>query len=71
MVNVKLNFKSVHEDWQPRVCNDKNSIEDEEHILHCGEFGNDDDDIRFDAVYGDVDKQLKAVKVFKIILRRR
>ena len=54
-----------------KIGNPEFVIEDEEHILHCGEFGNDDDDIRFDDVYGDVDKQLKAVKVFKKILRRR
>ena len=72
MVNLKTNFKSQFKDLHCRVCNEIDSIEDEEHILQCGEFGDyNEDKISFVDVYGDVDEQMKAVKVFKKILRRR
>ena len=72
MVNLETNFKSQFIYLHCRVCNEIDSIEDEEHILQCGEFGDSNEDkISFVDVYGDVDEQLKAVKVYKKILRRR
>ena len=71
MLDVKQNFKSQFKNLQCRICEDKNSIEDEDHILKCVKFNDNEDNISFSDVYGNTDDQLKAVKIFKKIMRRR
>ena len=71
LLDVKQNFKSQFKNLQCRICEDKNSIEDEDHILKCVKFNDNEDNISFSDVYGNADDQLKAVKIFKKIMRRR
>ena len=64
-INVKHNFKSQYENMNCRICKVENSLEDEEHILHCGAFDEYTGDIMFNDVYGNIDKQFEAVKIYK------
>ena len=70
-INVKQNFKSQYENMNCRICKVENSLEDEEHILHCGAFDEYTGDIMFNDVYGNIDKQFEAVKIYKKVIRRR
>ena len=72
MLDCKNNFKNQFENnLKCRLCEDTNSVENEEHLLHCIAIQNEDLNITFSDVYGDVDKQYKATQVFKKILRKR
>ena len=72
MTNCKTNFRNQFgTNLQCRICQDKDSIEDEDHILICPEMTDGQCDVQFTDVYGDVDTQYNAVKVFKKIIRRR
>ena len=73
MTNCKTNFKNQfgENNLQCRICQDKNSIEDEDHILICPELTDGKSEVQFTDVYGDVDSQYSAVKAFKKIIRRR
>ena len=47
------------------------SVEDEQHLVSCKSLMEDgQEDITFSDVYGGVDQQLKAVKIFKKIERK-
>ena len=74
MLDVKANFSNLYNnDTTCRTCRKTGIIEDEEHLLHCESL---DDEIEvshvhFDWVYGDIDKQVAALKAFKAVLRKR
>ena len=54
-----------------RICNVENSIENEDHILTCSVINDEEYDVKFSDVYENIEKQYKAVKVFKTVMRRR
>ena len=72
MLPVKSNFKKLHNNnLQCQTC-DKSLIEDENHILICEKLKNEESvKIKFEDVFGPVDNQLNATKVFKNLLRKR
>ena len=73
MINVKRNFRNLFKNnLECQTCDDETAIEDENHLLNCKNLKSDESVlINFDDVYGSVDDQLKAVRVFKTVLRRR
>ena len=73
MINVKRNFRNLfNNNLECQTCDDKTAIEDETHLLNCKNLKTDESVlINFDDVYGSVDDQLKAVRIFKTVLRRR
>ena len=55
----------------PSHC-DESVSEDENHILICENLKNEESvNIKFEDVFGPVDHQLKAARVFKNVLRKR
>ena len=74
MVDVKSNSKSnlynIKKECQ--ICDDKSVVENENHILHCENLKTEESvQIKFEDVYGTVEEQLNAVKIFRTILRKR
>ena len=54
-----------------RICETDGSIEDEDHILVCPEQTDGQCAVQFTDVYGDVDSQYNAVKMYKKVMRKR
>ena len=72
MTNCKPNFKQQYvNNLKCRICASEGSVEDEDHILICPALTDGQTDVQFTDVYGDIDSQLHAVKVFKKVLRKR
>ena len=73
MVDVKSNFGNLHNNnHECQTCDDKSVAENENHLLHCENLKTEESGlIDFEDVYGTVEEQLKAVKIFKTILRKR
>ena len=71
MLDCKTNFEGQFEDMFCRACKDIDSVENEDHILHCSALNTDNHEVRFSDVYGKTDIQYKALQVFKKILRKR
>ena len=69
MIYVKTNFRNLYENNLGCQTCDKDDIEDENHLLNC-ETLKDDESVKsnFEMVYGNVEDQLKIVKIFKKIL---
>ena len=71
MLDCKTNFEGQFDDMSCRTCNIQQSVENEDHILYCTALNSDAHGVKFGDVYGNPDKQYKALQVFKKILRRR
>ena len=72
MLDCKSNFEHQYQhNMCCRVCNDVNTIEDEDHILACKVLNTEPQEVAFSDVYGSVDEQYKVVQVLKKVLRRR
>ena len=74
MLDVKTNFSNLYDnDTRCRTCRQDGAVEDEEHLLHCDALASEnmDQEVKFEFVYGDIDKQIRAIKVFKAVLRKR
>ena len=72
MLDCKTNFSEhFNKKLQCRICNDPDSIENEDHILTCSTLNTEDYDVQFCDVFGSIDEQYKVVQVFKRVLRRR
>ena len=72
MTSCKTNFKSQFQNnLSCRICLNIDSIEDENHLLECVPMKNKTYGVKFNDVYGDLEKQVAAVKVFKTVLRKR
>ena len=72
MVNCKTNFKmQFGNNLTCRICETDGSIEDEDHILVCPEQTDGQCAVQFTDVYGDVDSQYNAVKMYKKVMRKR
>ena len=74
MLDVKANFSNLYEnDLICRTCKIPDSIEDEEHLLVCDQLKSeaDDSEVKFDFVFQNLENQVKAVKTYKSILRKR
>ena len=70
MFDCKSNFEHQH-NMCCRVCNDANTIEDENHIPACKVLNTELHEVSFSDVYGNVNEQYKAVQFYKKVLRRR
>ena len=74
MLDVKANFSNLYEnDLICRTCKVPNSVEDEEHLLVCDQLRSEagDSEVKFDFVFQNLENQVRAVKTFKSILRKR
>ena len=72
MLDCKTNFKMSYQDNMTcRLCKDTNSLENEDHILTCSVLNSEKNDIEFNDVYGSIEQQYKAIKVFKKVIRKR
>ena len=73
MVDVKCKYRNLYNNnLECQTCDDKSVIEDENHILNCEQLKTVESvQIKFKDVFGCVEKQLKAVRIFKNILRKR
>ena len=72
MLECKSNFEHQYQhNMCCRLCNDTDTIEDEDHILACNVINTEQHEVEFSDVYGTVDEQYKVVQVFKKVLRRR
>ena len=73
-LDCKTNFPNAFgEDMSCRTCEDKNTIEDEIHCLECPAVITEeerDHSIKFDHIYGSLEKQIKATKYFMKIISR-
>ena len=73
MVEVKSNFRSFHGgDLSCRTC-DTGLVEDEDHLLKCKNLQIDDQpqNVKYSDVFGSIEHQRRAVRLFKAILRKR
>ena len=72
MIPLKSNFKNLHDNMKCLTCDDDSSFEDENHILNCENLKTEESEtIKFEDVFGTIDVQLNAVKIFIDIIRRR
>ena len=72
MLNCKTNFGGQFQDNMCcRVCNESDSIENEDHILSCNVLNTVTHNVKFSDVYGNTEEQFRALQVFKKVLRRR
>ena len=71
MLDCKTNFEGQFDDMSCRTCNIQQSVENEDHVLYCTALNSDAHGVKFGDVYGNPDKQYKAIQVFKKILHRR
>ena len=73
MINLKKNFPSANkDDIACSIC--KVQVECQEHLMQCVELKksiNIPADVKYEDLYKTTDKQLKLVKVYKQLLRKR
>ena len=72
MIEIKNNFKSKYGDnLQCSLC--ENHIEDQENLLTCPEIISEvkTSEIEYRDIYGNLDKQIAAIKVWKNVLKVR
>ena len=73
MVNLKKNFPSWYkDDIACRIC--KVQVECQEHLLACHElrkYVDIPDDVKYEDLFGEPEKQLKMMKIYKKLLRKR
>jgi hypothetical protein len=73
MINVKKNFSSIYkDDIGCRLC--KVHVECQEHLLDCQElkkYVEIPEDVKYEDIFKDTEKQLRVVKVYKKLLRKR
>ena len=72
MLNVKSNFKNLHTNLHCSLCLDKESEENEVHLLSCpfikNKIGNELEDVNFGDIFLGINKQVKAVKAFRKVM---
>ena len=72
MIDCKTNFSPLHgEALECRLCNNEDSIENEDHLLVCPILNDEEKSVVFSDVYGNLDKQYEVTQAFKKVLRRR
>ena len=71
MIECKSNFSALFDQQlHCRLCNLEGSVENEDHLLECSVLNIDAENIQFADVFGNADKQFKAVKMFKTVVRK-
>ena len=71
MLECKSNFSALFDQQlHCRLCNLEGSVENEDHLLECSVLNIDAENIQFADVFGNADKQFKAVKMFKTVVRK-
>ena len=72
MINCKSNFSNAYDNQlQCRMCEEPDSVENEDHLLTCSVLNTENYDVQYSDVFESIDKQYSAVKVFKNVLRKR
>ena len=70
MLECKNNFEMQYQNLHCRICNDPNSLEDEDHILISSVLSMTKSDIKFSDVFVDIEQQYGAVKILKKALTK-
>ena len=74
-VNVKTNYSSNLTNMQCRLCRKNGEEESELHVMHCENIisdinlKNDLETIAYEDIFGSLDKQILAAKVWKKVIR--
>ena len=75
MTNAKMNFKNMHQDTTCNLC--KVEEVSQQHYLQCQvlvekctELYNDRI-VRYDDIFGNLTKQIRAVRLFEKVLKKR
>jgi hypothetical protein len=69
MLDVKTNFSNLYNKGLTcRTCKEDGVVENESHLLQCKI---EDQNVEFEFVFKDVDKQRSALQAFKSVLRKR
>jgi hypothetical protein len=75
MLDVKTNFGELYQNnLMCRTCRKVGSVENEDHLLNCEALISENKNIgevEFNFVYKNIEKQKKALEVFKAVLRKR
>ena len=75
MLDVKSNFGELYENnLTCRTCKRLDSVENEDHLLRCEALIseiNNDDGVEFSYVFQGLEKQKKAVEMYKAVIRKR
>ena len=78
MTQLKANFSSMHKNnMQCDLCQEEDSIESQTHLLQCSFLTNHEDlkhdikTIKYEDIYDNLDAQVKAVKVWRKIMKTR
>ena len=73
--DFKSNFPTKYEDMKCRICDDENTIENEEHTFSCPVLLDKldlDEPINIDDIFSTVPKQMNVMKnIMKVMTRRR
>ena len=72
MTDCKSNFSNQYgNNLTCRLCQELNSVEDEDHILRCKKLNTEDYNASFADVYENIDKQYVVTQIYKKVLRKR
>ena len=75
MLDLKTNFGELYQNnLMCRTCRKVGSVENEDHLLNCEALISENKNIgevEFNFVYKNLEKQKKALEVFKAVLRKR
>ena len=75
--NIKTNYRNMFGDMGCRLCGDSEVEESQSHQLDCITLINscpdlyNDSIVNYDDIYSDIDKQLRATKLFEKVLKVR
>ena len=75
ILDVKTNFEELYQNnLVCRTCRKVGSVENEDHLLNCEALISENKNIgevKFNFVYKNLEKQKRALEVFKAVLRKR
>ena len=71
MLECKSNYSELfNKKLHCRLCNAPDVIENEDHLLVCTVLENEATTVQFSDVYGSVNEQYEAIKIFKKVVRK-
>ena len=72
MTDCKSNFSNQYgNNLICRMCQELNSVEDEDHILLCKTLNTEQYEVTFTDVYGNIDQQYRVTQIYKKVFRKR
>ena len=77
MIDIKCNFKNKYNDLTCIMCGEQDQQETQQHLMSCQvitthpDIKNKVNSIKYNDIYESLDKHIRAIKVFKRILKLR